>query len=185
MPLTFGYETDVDGQGVRVIAPPLLNKKITVSSTETTNRWVFYGTRPEILDWIRNHQDIQLENGLFSTTPTSFQTHTELVIDLLAYSDPEQSFLDYVKSFVKTDFIHEKVKVEIRPRVESKDQMISTLCRVIVASGIRLGDVLPELNQEWYQPTRTLVQQATDLLNDSPGPVHISSTDAPLDVQVE
>lgn len=175
----------MDGHGVRVITPPLLNKKITVSSTENTNRWVFYGTRPDILDWMKNHQDIVLENGLFSTgKPVSFQTHTEIVIDLLSYADPDQSMMDYLKSFVQTDFQNEKVKVEIRPRVESKDQMISTLCRVIVASGVTLGDVFSELNLEWYQPTRTYVEQLGDLLNNNPGPVHISSTDTPMNIEI-
>ncbi|KAG2190270.1 hypothetical protein INT46_005599 [Mucor plumbeus] len=184
MPITFGYEIDIDGNGARVVSPPLLSQKITVSSTENTNRWVFYGTRPEILEWIKSHSDIQLENSLFSTgRPISFNTHTEIVIDLMSYNDPQQSMLDYMKSFVTTDFEHEKVKVEIRPRVESKDQMISTLSRVIVASGVHLGDVLAELNQEWYT-NRTYIQQANDLLNDNPGPVHISSTDAPMNIQV-
>ncbi|CEP08582.1 hypothetical protein [Parasitella parasitica] len=184
MTISFGYEIDIDGNEARVVAPPLLNQKITVSSTENTNRWVFYGTRPEILDWIKNHSDIQLENSLFATgRPVSFNTHTEIVIDLMTYNDPEQSLFGYIKSFVATDFEHEKVKVEIRPRIESKDQMISTLSRVIVASGVHLGDVLGELYQEWYK-SRTYVQQATDLLNDNPGPVHIYSTDAPMNVQV-
>jgi hypothetical protein len=162
-----------------------LNRKITVSSTESTNRWVFYGTRPEILDWIQNHSEIILENGLFSTgKPVSFNTHTEIVIDLMSYADPDQSMFDYLKSFVQTDFQNEKVKVEIRPRVESKDQLISTLCRVIVASGVSLGEILSDLNQEWYQPTRTYIEQASDLLNDNPGPVHIASTDMPMNIQV-
>lgn len=100
------------------------------------------------------------------------------------YSDPDQSILSYFKSFVQTDFQNEKVKVEIRPRVESKDQMISTLCRVIVASGVLFADILNELNQEWYQPTPTYVEQANNLLNDHPGPIHISSTDSPMNIQV-
>ncbi|KAI9483079.1 MAG: hypothetical protein EXX96DRAFT_536440 [Benjaminiella poitrasii] len=178
-------QQNVDGQGVRVITPPLLKDKITLSSTENTNRWVFYGTRHEILDWIKQHGHIQLENGLFSTMkPLSFDTHTELVIDLLSYSDPKQSMFDYLKSFVQTDFENEKVKVEIRPRVESKDQVISTLCRIIVASGVSFGDVLAELNQEWYQPPRTFLEQAKDILDNNPGPVHILSTDTPINVQI-
>lgn len=169
-----------------MITPPLLNEKITLSSTENTNKWVFYGTRPEILDWMKNHGSIQLHNGLFSTgRPVSFNTHTELVIDLLSYSDPDQPVWDYLKSFIKTDFLNEKVKVEIRPRVESKDQMISTLCRVIIASGVSFNDVLYELTQEWYQPTRTYAEQASDLLNDNPGPTHIISTDTPMNVHVD
>lgn len=178
----------MDGNGVRVIKPPLLNNKITVSSTENTNRWVFYGTRPEILDWIKNHSELQLENSIFASgggAPSTFSTHTELVIDLLYFQDPDQSLVNYFKSFIQTDFQNEKVKVEIRPRVESKDQMISTLCRVIIKSGVLLGDIYNELNQEWYQPTRTYIEQASDLLNDNPGPIHIISTDTPMDIQID
>ncbi|GAN08389.1 hypothetical protein MAM1_0202d07900 [Mucor ambiguus] len=184
MAIIFGYEIDVDGHGARVVPPPLLGQTITVSSTENTNRWVFYGTRPDILDWMSHHSNMKLENSLFATgRPVTFHTHTEIVIDLLAYSDPEQSTFDYFKSFVATDFEHEKVKVEIRPRVESKDQMIPTLGRVIVASGVYLGDVLDELKQAWYTD-RTFIERAKDLLNDTPGPVHIASTDAPMNIQV-
>ncbi|KAI7908040.1 uncharacterized protein BX663DRAFT_492783 [Cokeromyces recurvatus] len=176
---------DVDNQGVRIITPPLLKDKITLSSVENTNRWVFYGTRTEIIEWIKKHSHIQLENGLFpAMKPLSFNTHTELVIDLLSYSDPEQSMFDYLKSFIKTDFENEKVKIEIRPRIESKDQMIPTLCRIIVASGVTFGDILVELVQEWYQPSRTLIEQAKDILNNNPGPIHILSTDTPMQIQI-
>ncbi|KAI9365106.1 hypothetical protein BD770DRAFT_468805 [Pilaira anomala] len=180
MVLTYGYETNG-----RVITPPQLQNKITVSCNENTDRWVFYGTRPEILDWIKNHGDIQLENAMFLTgRPVSFNTHTELVIDLLEYKDPDQSMFSYFKSLVQTDFLTEKIKVEIRARVESKDQMITTQCRVIVASGVLLGDIWRELNQEWYQPTRTYFEQVNDLFNDRPGPVHIISTDTPMNIQI-
>ena len=176
----------MDGSEARVITPPLLKDQITLSSTENTNRWVFYGTRNDILDWMKNHGTIQLYNGIFSTgKPVSFNTHTELVIDLLSYNDPDQTVWDYVKSFVQTDFQNEKVKVEIRPRVESKDQMISTLCRVIVASGVTFNEIIQELNQEWFQPTRTYIEQAADLINDNPGPVHIISTDTPMHIHVD
>ncbi|OBZ90808.1 hypothetical protein A0J61_01145 [Choanephora cucurbitarum] len=177
---------EIEGQGARIITPPLLNKKITLGSSDNTSRWVFYGTRPQILEWIENHQDIQLENNLFSQgRPLTYQTHTEVVIDLQSYSDPDQSLFSYLSSFVATDFIHEKVKVEIRPRVESKDQLISHLCRIVVASGVRLGDILTELNRIWYQPSPSFIEQANDLINDQPRPIHILSTDAPMHIQVD
>jgi hypothetical protein len=164
----------------------MLSKKITVASTDTTSRWVFYGTRPEILDWMRNHSTIQLENGLFgSNRPVTFQTQTELVIDLVYYSDPEQSMFDYLKSFVATDFDNERVKVEIRPRVDSKDQMTTTLCRVITRSGVSFAEILTELEQEWHNPSPSYFQQAQDAFNERPGPVHIVSTDAPMNIHVE
>ncbi|KAL0078052.1 hypothetical protein J3Q64DRAFT_1767453 [Phycomyces blakesleeanus] len=187
MTFTYGYEiASPNGQLGHVIPPPLLGKKISVSSAANTNRWIFYGTRKEIVDWIRQHPDIVLENAVFAGgRPTTYHTHTEIVIDLLQMPDAEQSYYDYFKSFVVSDYATERVKVEIRPRVESKDQSIITLCRVIVASGTRLGDVVDELEREWAHPAASYYQQAVDTFNDNPGPVHIISTDAPMAVHVD
>ncbi|KAF7725728.1 hypothetical protein EC973_009446 [Apophysomyces ossiformis] len=173
------------GQQGHVIAPPLLSDKITLTSTGNTNRWAFYGTRREIIDWIQSHSHIVLENAIFvGGKPTSFYTQTELVIDLQHTPDEEQSYYDYIRSFFANDYDVEKVKVEIRPRIDSKDHMITTLCRVIVASGVSLGEIVDHLKREWYKPEPTYYQQTLAVFNDSPGPVHIVSADAPASILV-
>ncbi|KAG0174678.1 hypothetical protein DFQ28_005276 [Apophysomyces sp. BC1034] len=183
MTLTFGYEME-EAPG-HVVVPPLLSNKITLTSAGNTSRWIFYGTRGEIIDWIRRHSDLVLENAIFfGGKPTSFYTQTELVIDLQYIPDEEQSYYNYLRSFFVNDYSTERVKVEIRPRVDSKDHLIMTLCRVIVASGISLGDVVDDLDKEWHKPTPSYYQQTIDMFNDSPGPVHIVSADAPASIHV-
>jgi hypothetical protein len=161
----------------------LLKDKITVSTSSNSNKWVFIGTRVEILHWIRQHSSLVLENTIFSNGDRpSFHTHNEVVIDLLNFNDPEQSFFQYVRSYVKTDNNHDRVKVEFRPKVDSKDQNIMTMCRIIVNSGVSLGSIVDQLEEKWNAPGATYMQQAVDLFNEVPGPQHVLSSDVPLGV---
>lgn len=147
---------------------------------------MFIGSRAEIIHWIRQHSNLVIENAIFSGGDRpSFHTHNEVVIDLLNFSDPEQSFFQYVRSYVKTDNNIDKVKVEIRPKVESKDQNIMTVCRIIVNSGVSLGSIVDKLEEKWNSPGASYVQQAIDLFNEVPGPQHVLSSDVPLSVQTE
>ncbi|KAI9305053.1 hypothetical protein BJ944DRAFT_265866 [Cunninghamella echinulata] len=187
MTLKYGYEMESTSGGPgHLVVPPLLSKKITIASGNNTSRWMFYGTRKEILDWIKEHPDIVLENGLFSSTghPTTFTTHTELVIDLQYIYDSEQSYYNYYKSFFVSDYSIEKVKVEIRPRIESKDKMIDSLCRTIVTSGSRLGDIAEELEREWNAPAKSYYQQTIDVFTDAPPTTHVISADPPSSIQI-
>ncbi|KAI8375973.1 uncharacterized protein BYT42DRAFT_614760 [Radiomyces spectabilis] len=185
MSLKYGYELDENAgdQLGHLVVPPLLKEKITLSGINNTNRWVFYGTRPEILEWFRQHTNIEFENTMFTGgQPETFKTDAELVIDLMYYKDPEQSTVQYLKSFVVTDYENERVKVEVRPRVDSRDQAIQTLCRVIVRSGVKAGDIVADLEREWYKPVPSFARQTMDLINDNPGPVTVLSADAPRSV---
>jgi hypothetical protein len=162
----------------------LLKDKITVSTSSNSNKWVFIGTRVEILHWIRQHSNLVLENTIFSNGDhPSFHTHNEVVIDLLNFNDPDQSFFQYVRSYVKTDNNQDKVKVEIRPQVDSKDHNIMTMCRIIVNSGATLGSIVDQLEEKWMAPGASYIQQAVDLFNEVPGPQHVLSSDVPLGVQ--
>ncbi|CEG77163.1 hypothetical protein RMATCC62417_11960 [Rhizopus microsporus] len=184
MTLIYGYEMDsIPGQVGHVISPPLLSTKITLSSAGNTTRWIFFGKRQEIIDWLREHSDIILENTLF-VGESSGHTHTEIVIDLQQVNDSEQSYYDYIKSFFVNIYDVERVKVEIRPRVESKDNMITCLNRAIVASGTRLGDIVDDLQTEWFKPAESYVQQAAHLLNDEPTPSHVLSAKPPSSIQI-
>ncbi|KAI8097058.1 uncharacterized protein BX664DRAFT_325487 [Halteromyces radiatus] len=190
MALKYGYEMESStGTVGHLVAPPLLSKKITLATGNNTNKWLFYGTRQQILDWMRDHKDLELENGLFSTLgankkPSTFHTHTELVIDLQYYPDAEQSYYNYCKSFFVSDYNVERVRVEIRPRIESKDKMIESLCRTIVASGSRLGDIVDDLETEWNSPAKSYYQQTVDVFTDAPPPTHVLSADPPSSIRV-
>ncbi|RCI04097.1 hypothetical protein CU098_013075, partial [Rhizopus stolonifer] len=136
MKLIYGYEMNsAPGQIGHVVCPPLLSKKITVSSAGNTTRWVFYGTRQQILEWIREHPDMTVENAVFIGGVNSSHVHTELVIDLQYVYDQEQSYAEYIKSYFVDIHDVERVKVEIRPRTESRDSITPCLSRIIVASG--------------------------------------------------
>ncbi|ORX59020.1 hypothetical protein DM01DRAFT_1333610 [Hesseltinella vesiculosa] len=182
MPFSYGYEMDT-GTGVgHLVVPPLLSTKLTIASGNNTSKWVFVGTRKEILDWMREHSQVELENGLFK--PTSFHTHTELVIDLQYYIDSEQSYMNYAKSFFVSDYDVERVRVEIRPRIESKDRITECLCRTVIKSGTKLGDIVDDLEAEWNAPAKSYYQQTVDVFTEAPPPTHVLSADPPSSIQV-
>ncbi|CEP16568.1 hypothetical protein [Parasitella parasitica] len=186
MKLIYGYEMNASaGQVGHVICPPLLSTKITLSSAGNTNRWIFYGTRKQILDWMKDHSDITLENAIFAGgKPCDNNVHTEIIIDVQYVYDQEQSYVDYFKSYFVDIHGVERVKVEIRPRVESKDSVIPSLSRTIVASGTRLGDLVDDLQAEWFKPGQSYAQQTVHLFSDAPTPNHILGAKPPTSVQV-
>ncbi|KAI7907359.1 uncharacterized protein BX663DRAFT_495634 [Cokeromyces recurvatus] len=176
---------ELPGQVGHVVCPPLLSSKITVSSANNTNRWIFYGTRRQILDWIREHSDITLESAIFiGGKQCKNDAHSELIIDLGYVYDQEQSYSDYIKSYFVDIYEVERVKCEIRPRIDSKDNMIPSLSRVVVANGCRLGDIVDDLEIEWYKPGDSYVRQAIQLFTDAPTPSHILSAKPPSSIQV-
>ncbi|KAI8336446.1 hypothetical protein EDC96DRAFT_611408 [Choanephora cucurbitarum] len=186
MKLIYGYEMNAPvGQIGHIVRPPLLSSKITVSSAGNTTRWVFYGTRQQVLEWIKEHADMTLENTVFvGGGANSSHVHTELVIDLQYVPDQEQGYLDYLKSYFVDIHDVERIKVEIRPRIESKDNITSCLSRVIVASGSRLGDLVEDLEIEWFKPSKSYVQQTVHLFTDTPTPSHVLSAKPPSSIQI-
>ncbi|KAI8992549.1 hypothetical protein BDB01DRAFT_778811 [Pilobolus umbonatus] len=186
MKLIYGYEMATPGAHIgHVVCPPLLSRKITVSSGGNTTRWIFYGTRKQIIQWMRDHSHIILENSVFNGGhPSDSHIHTELVIDLQYAYDNEQSYADFIKSYFVDIFEVERVKVEIRARVESKDSSIASLNRSIVASGTTLGEIVDDLEKEWNKPGESYLTQTVHLFNDEPVHNHIISAKPPTSVHV-
>ncbi|GAN01122.1 hypothetical protein MAM1_0005d00553 [Mucor ambiguus] len=186
MKLIYGYEMNASaGQIGHVVCPPLLSTKITLSSAGNTNRWVFYGTRKQILDWMREHGDISLENSIFAGGKTcDNNVHTEIVVDVQYVYDQEQTYVNYIKSYFVDIYDSERVKVEIRPRVDSKDSVIPSLSRSIVASGTKLADLVDDLQAEWFKPGQSYAQQTVHLFSDTPTPNHILGAKPPTSIQV-
>ncbi|KAI7858218.1 hypothetical protein BDC45DRAFT_330313 [Circinella umbellata] len=183
MTFTYGYELETTPG--RVVAPPLLNNKLSLSSSGNTSRFVFYGTRKEILDWMRNHANLRIEYNLFADgRPASFQHPTEIIIDLQHLHDSEQSYFNYFKSFFVSDYVNERVKVEIRPKLNSKDHDIMTLYRLVSTSGVTLGDIVDDLDHYWHLPARSYYRQTVDMYNDIPGPEHVLSAHGPSSIRV-
>ncbi|CAO3626527.1 unnamed protein product [Mucor hiemalis] len=144
------------GQVGHVVCPPLLSTKITLTSGGNTNRWAFYGTRKQIL------------NGF---------------VNMYVY-DQEQTYADYIKSYFVDIYDVERVKVEIRPRIDSKDSMITTLNRVVVASGSKFSEIVDELETEWFKPAQSYAQQTVQLFSDAPAPNVILSAKPPTSIQI-
>ncbi|CDH55135.1 hypothetical protein RO3G_04627 [Lichtheimia corymbifera JMRC:FSU:9682] len=182
--MTFAVGYEMESMPGRVVPPPLLHDKISLTSSGNTSRWVFYGTRKQIIDWMREHANLVVEYNLFNDKQHHENPPTELVFDLHYLHDSEQSYYNYVKSFFVSDYEHERVKVEIRPKLDSKDHDIQTMCRVYTRSSVRLGDVVDELEHQWHQPARSYYQQAVDAYNDSPGPSHVLSSVGPSSIRV-
>jgi hypothetical protein len=128
---------------------------------------------------------MSLENAIFVGGKSSDNNvYSELVIDLQYVYDQEQGYADYFKSYFVSIYDVERVKVEIRPRIESKDSVITSLNRVVVASGTQLNDIVDDLEIEWYKPAQSYVQQAVHLFTDAPTPNHILSGKPPNSIQV-
>ncbi|KAI9276942.1 hypothetical protein BDA99DRAFT_122041 [Phascolomyces articulosus] len=183
MTFTYGYEMEtIPG---RVVAPPMLHDKLSLTSSGNTSRFVFYGTRKEILDWMRQHANLVIEYNLFADgRPAPFQHPTEIIIDLQYLHDSEQTYANYFKSFFVSDYVNERVKVEIRPKLDSKDNDIMTMYRLVSTSGVKLGDVVDDLDHYWHLPARTYYRQAVDMYNDIPGPQHVLSAHGPSSIRV-
>lgn len=134
---------------------------------------------------MREHPQIVLENTIFADRPVSYHTGSEIVIDLLAFADPDQTTYDYVKSYFVADTKHEKVKVEIRPKVDKVDYNVFTLCRIVLSSGIAFGEIADDLERQWNKPGPTYYEQMVNLYNDKPGPEVVLSSDVPMSVVVD
>ncbi|KAI8365523.1 hypothetical protein BD560DRAFT_401774 [Blakeslea trispora] len=131
---------------------------------------------------MKEHADMTLENTVFVGAVD--HVHTELVIDLQYMYDQEQGYLDYFKSYFVDIHNVERVKVEIRPRIESKDKMVSCLSRVIVVSGSRLGDLVEDLEIEWFKPSQSYAQQTVQLFTDAPTHSQVLSAKPPSSIQI-
>jgi hypothetical protein len=112
---------------------------MALSCDGNNNRWVFYGTRKQIIDWIIKHQELMIVANT-----------EEVVIDMLHAHDLQVHYSD----FFKTYFDLQRVKVEIRPHIPSKDELIPYVRRVIISSGTKLANIVDILKDEWHRPVR-------------------------------
>lgn len=169
-----------------VVTPPFLRDKITLTSYGETTRWAFFGTRREILDWMRKHSDMVIKSVLYNGTMANKPADTVIVFDLQPICDPEQSYYRYFRSFFVSDYENERVKCEIRQRIESRDRIIWANSRVLSRSDVRLGNVVDALEHEWYKPEPSLYQRAVDCVYDTPVPCHvISAASGPSSISIK
>ncbi|RUP45890.1 hypothetical protein BC936DRAFT_147615 [Jimgerdemannia flammicorona] len=162
MAVTYGYEMEPasPNQPARLVRPPHPPAKVTLSFATSASKWVFLGTRPAILAWIRAHPTIVLETSIFATPNNSSalpDNTAGLVIDLLPYTDPAKSTFTALRTYLtSTD---PPVRVEVRPKLDKVDNTVPSLRRVIVASGVQLGEIAEELERQWRKPTPGYLEQ--------------------------
>ncbi|RUS18987.1 LOW QUALITY PROTEIN: hypothetical protein BC937DRAFT_88095 [Endogone sp. FLAS-F59071] len=142
----------------RLVCPPHPPAKISLSSATSASKWIFLGTRPAILTWLRTHPTIVLENTIF-TSPSVIalpNTAAELVIDLLPSTNPAQKTLTNLRSFIFSDPF---VRVEIRPKLDKVDAIVPALRRIVVASDVQVGEITDELERQWSRPAPGYFEQ--------------------------
>ncbi|KAG0343530.1 hypothetical protein BG004_005236 [Podila humilis] len=179
----YGYAmNDIPGDK-RIITPPMLGQRITLSLGHTST-FVFLGTKPEILEWFRTvGHSKTVHTALFfdqynsdvlppsPTSPISPTTRTsissdgrristdllapklDLVFDLFPYPNPDLTFVQYCQSFYKDDPTLERFRLEIRPEQPKVDSELEPLYRMYARSGVSLGEMAKGLEKKWSQPS--------------------------------
>ncbi|CAG8691109.1 915_t:CDS:1, partial [Scutellospora calospora] len=159
----------------RVVKLPKLSK---IRLTPTQTKFIFYGTRGDILKWMEENSSIIVEfdtsEDVFSppSTPRTLSTPSS---PLSSYSD--QSFDSKSNSKITFDLFGQQIQnssimtdnlafyrplhfamnylpwleviLEIRPSEPAKDSKYDPVRRVILNSGITLGEVAKALEKSW------------------------------------
>ncbi|KAG0328745.1 hypothetical protein BGZ99_004605 [Dissophora globulifera] len=175
---TYGYAMgDLPGDR-RIVTPPMLGDKISLSLVNTTT-FVFIGTRPAIIEWFRT------EGRLKAVTAIVFPNRPplDLVFDLFPISNPDMSWGQYFESFYYSDPTLERYRLEIRPEQPKLDGDLQPVSRMYARSGVLLGDIAPELENSWKElVTKTYIEMAkeavagTDQTNETSHPSHDIAT---------
>ncbi|KAF9205804.1 hypothetical protein BGZ49_003480 [Haplosporangium sp. Z 27] len=150
----YGYAmNDVPGDK-RIITPPMLGEKISLSLGHTST-FVFLGTKAEILEWFRTVGSSKtVQAVLFYDRPVDapFIRETDLVFDLFPYPNPDLTWLQYYQSFYRSDPNLERYRLEIRPEQPKYDAELEPLYRMYSKNGVSLGEVAKGLEKRWSQP---------------------------------
>ncbi|KAF8976771.1 hypothetical protein BGZ46_007980 [Entomortierella lignicola] len=150
----YGYAmNDVPGDK-RIITPPMLGEKISLSLGHTST-FVFLGTKAEILEWFRTVGSSKtVQAVLFYDRPADapFTRETDLVFDLFPYPNPDLTWLQYYQSFYRSDPNLERYRLEIRPEQTKYDAELEPLYRMYSKNGVSLGEMAKGLEKKWSQP---------------------------------
>ncbi|KAG0353400.1 hypothetical protein BC939DRAFT_450620 [Gamsiella multidivaricata] len=150
----YGYAmNDVPGDK-RIITPPMLGEKISLSLGHTST-FVFIGTKAEILEWFRTVGPTKVVQAvLFYDRPADdpLAPKIGLVFDLLPYPNPDLTWTQWYQSFYRSDPTLEIYRLEIRPEQPKYDAEIDPLYRMYAKNGVNLGDMAHALEKKWSQP---------------------------------
>ncbi|KAF9429759.1 hypothetical protein BGZ94_009591 [Podila epigama] len=153
-PLTYGYAMNDTPGDRRIITPPMLGPKISLSLGHTST-FVFLGTKAEILEWFHTIGATKtVQAALFYDRPIDdpLSPKVDLVFDLFPCPNPDITWIQYYQSLFKADPSLERFRVEIRPEQPKIDAELEPLYRTYAKNGVCLGDVVKVLEKRWAQP---------------------------------
>ncbi|KAG0300371.1 hypothetical protein BGZ98_009236 [Dissophora globulifera] len=150
----YGYAMDDVPGDKRIITPPMLGDKISLSLGHTST-FVFLGTKAEILEWFRTVGPSKtVQAVLFYDRPENdrLAPKLDLVFDLLPYPNLDLTWVQYYQSFYRSDPTLERYRLEIRPEQTKFDAEVDPLYRMYAKNGVNLGDMVNALEKKWSQP---------------------------------
>ncbi|KAF9362259.1 hypothetical protein BGX34_006524 [Mortierella sp. NVP85] len=153
-PFKYGYAlSDVPGDK-RIVTPPMLGNKISLSLGHTST-FVFLGTKAEILEWLKTEGSSRTVHVvLFYDRPADdpLSPKVDLVFDLLPYPNPDLTWTQWYQSFYRFDPALETYRLEIRPEQPKYDVEVEPLYRMYAKNGVNLGEMAKALEKKWSHP---------------------------------
>ncbi|CAG8757350.1 4936_t:CDS:2, partial [Funneliformis caledonium] len=141
--------------GGKIITPAKTPEVISLSVVNSS-RFLILGTKPEILEWLREHSHIKLEVHLFDDDKieASHIHIPDIVTDILPTLDltgnsQQRSFIDYINPLHHPDPSDEEVRLEFRPQNPKIDDNSEPYIRLVVKRSSSLGEIVDELQLKW------------------------------------
>uniref|UniRef100_A0A1D1YV26 Anaphase-promoting complex subunit 2 n=1 Tax=Anthurium amnicola TaxID=1678845 RepID=A0A1D1YV26_9ARAE len=131
---------------------PLKVPEVISLSVVNSSRFMIFGTKPEILEWIRTHSHIKLEVHLFDNENEAPHIQIpDIMVDLLPSleSNQNKSLLDYVNPLHHPNPSEEGVRLEFRPQNSKNDDSIEPYFRLSVKRNSSFGEIIDDLQQKW------------------------------------
>ncbi|KAF9971419.1 hypothetical protein BGZ73_005632 [Actinomortierella ambigua] len=132
----YGYAMNDALGDKRIVTPPMLGDKITLSLGHTST-FVFIGTKAEILEWFRTEgKNKSVSVTLFYDRPKDdpLAPKLDVVFDLLAYPNPDLTWTQWYQSWYKSDPTLELYRLELRPEQPKIDSEVEPLHRMYAKS---------------------------------------------------
>ncbi|KAG0232277.1 hypothetical protein BGW41_001920 [Actinomortierella wolfii] len=162
----YGYAMNDTPGDKRIITPPMLGEKITLSLGHTST-FVFIGTKAEIIEWFRTvGQNKTVNVMLFYDRPKDdpLTPKVDIVFDLFAYPNPDMTWMQWYQSWYKSDPSLEMYRLELRPEQPKIDSELEPLYRTYAKAGVTLGSMADLLEQKWSQaPDKSYLDMAREL----------------------
>ncbi|CAJ0758213.1 2839_t:CDS:10 [Entrophospora sp. SA101] len=137
----------------RIITPSHLPETITLSVTNSS-RFLILGTKPEILEWLKDNSSIKVDVVLYDDAKEAPHIHIpDLIIDLLPYIDTKgheqhnNNLFNFILPTHHPDLNSDPVRLEIRAAVNLDETQ--PYFRIALQRNCTLGDILKEAKEKW------------------------------------